>query len=670
MEEIRVNQVLNDIVGDNIQKLATLFPAVVKDGKIDYDALKAELGEPEEVGTEKFELTWAGKAASRRLSIEDIVGKTLKLETKEGKNTATTENLYIEGDNLEVLKLLRQNYYGTIKMIYIDPPYNTGNDFIYNDSFIMDKDVAEIASGVMSEAGERFEINKENQNRYHANWLNMMYPRLRIAKDLLTDDGVIFISIDDKEQDNLKKICDEIFAEGNFVGRLILKTATDNNPRQISTEHEYILCYAKDKSLQEPWTAESESAKLIVEKYNELKARYGSDIGRIQDDLRAWIKKNAEELKGVTHYDNVDEKGVFHDGDIANTVFGGYMYSVIHPVTGKECKIPEKGFRFTESTMREMIANGDIMFGEDETTLIKPKKRVENAKDLLRSMIYEDGRASTKQFETLMARDIFQNPKSPMVLERLMSFILKENDTVLDFFSGSATTAEAVMRFNAKKNKKIKYIMVQLPEDIDESMKQATAKAKKTFSNAIAFLDSIGKAHNICEIGKERIRRSGDKILEDFPDCNIDIGFKVFKVGSSNIKWNSLITEGQLDITQIENTPDTVDFMPDTKDIDVVYEVMLRQRDVPLSEDVELLEDIGKRTYLYAASYLVCLETDISTEMIDKIAAIDPTPVKFIFRDSAFKDDIAFKDETFRRLKAVVEKNSRQTKTTYTVEFI
>ena len=221
---------------------------------------------------------------------------------------------------------------------------------------------------------------------------------------------MIFISIDDNEENTLRMICDEVFSGSNFVGCIILQTATDNNPRQINTEHEYVLCYAKNKSSLTPWSAPSEKAQMIQDKYLELRRKYGSDNGQIQDELRAWIKKNSDALKGVAHYDNVDSKGVFHDGDIANTVFGGYKYEVIHPVTGKPCKIPDKGFRFAEATMREMIKNDEIMFGIDETTLIKPKKRLENAKDVLRSVIYEDGRASTKQFESLMATRYFSKP--------------------------------------------------------------------------------------------------------------------------------------------------------------------------------------------------------------------------------------------------------------------
>ena len=667
----KVPQQINDIVGDNVKKLAQLFPSAVKDGEVDFEALREELGEFQEVGSEKYELTWAGKKNAKKIVQEDVFGRTLKFIPEDSRDADTTENLYIEGDNLEVLKLLRQNYYGMIKAITIDPPYNTGEDFIYNDSYAMSVIESDVAEGITDRLGERYTINKDSQNRFHANWLNMMYPRLKIAKDLLTDDGVIFIFIDDNEQETLKILCDDVFGKSNYIGTIILQTATDNNPRQINTEHEYIHCYAKNKAAQEAWSAPSEKAKKIQEKYNELKHKYQDDIDIIQSELRAWIKKNRDELRGVTHYDNVDDKGVFHDGDIANTVFGGYIYDVIHPVTGKVCKIPEKGFRFSESTMKQMLADDQIMFGVDETTLIKPKKRLENAKDVLRSVIYEDGRASTKQFEELMSRDIFQNPKSPMIIERLLSFVTSADDYVLDFFSGSSTTADAVFRSNVQRGTHLKFIMVQLPENLDESKERVTSRAKKTIENAIKFLQTINKPHTICEIGKERIRREGDKIQSENLEADIDIGFKVFRTADTNIKWNSLMDMGQIDLKQLEYTPDQVDFMPDAKDVDIVYELMLRQKDVPLSSKIEQVFGGGyKRTYLYADSYLVCLETKITNELIDKLARIDPLPIKFIFRDSAFQDDIALKDETFRRLKALIEKNNGMQKMAYTVEFL
>ena len=269
MEYGKVQQKINDVVGDNVKKLAQLFPSAVKDGEVDFEALKEELGQFAEVDSEKYELTWAGKKNAKKIAQEDIVGKTLKFISEDSKNADTTENLYIEGDNLEVLKLLRQNYYGAIKMIYIDPPYNTGNDFVYNDSFEMNKEDSDVAEGLCGEDGERYSINKTSSNRFHANWMNMIYPRLLIAKDLLTDDGVIFISIDDNEVFNLKQICDELFGNSNFIAQL----AVQLNPRGrnldifVAKTYESVLIYAKNYNESSTITGIEKEGKM-VEEYN------------------------------------------------------------------------------------------------------------------------------------------------------------------------------------------------------------------------------------------------------------------------------------------------------------------------------------------------------------------------------------------------------------------
>ncbi len=642
-----------DLAEENFKKLSAMFPNAVtetitgydENGKaiieraIDADVLRQEISASVVEGAqERYQFTWPDKKKSVVLANQPIA-KTLRLDRKKsvGRDgtlgSIDTENIYSEGDNLDALKLLQETYLGKIKLIYIDPPYNTGTDFIYEDDFSQTTDVYLPDSGQYDDEGNRLVQNLESNGRFHSDWLNMIYPRLRLAKDLLTDDGVIFISIDDKEQGNLEKICSEIFGVQNFVGCIILQTATDNNPRQINTEHEYILCYAKNKTVQEPWFAESEKAQMIQRKYLELKGKYGTDTALIQEDLRAWIKKNLDCLKGFTHYDNVDEKGVFHDGDIANTVFGGYKYDVIHPVTHKPCKIPEKGFRFPETTMCEMVANGEIMFGIDETTLIKPKKRLENAKDVLRSVIYEDGRASTKQFDSLMARDIFQNPKSPMVLGRLINFIVGDGDTVLDFFSGSGTTAEAVLRNNSKENGNTKYIMVQIPEDLDESVKKADMRAQKTLKNAIKFIDDIGRPHTICEIGEERIIRACKKIKEE-TGADIDYGFRVFKVDTTNMEdvyyRPADYNQGQMSLfannIKADRTPE-----------DLLFQVML-DLGILLSSDIEETEISGKKVFSVAGGYLIaCFDSNVTEETVKEIAR--KHPFYAVFRDSGMASD-------------------------------
>ena len=636
-----------DMTAENIDRIAALFPNCVTEmldeerstpekkvykRAVNFELLKQMLSPDVVDGDEAYEFTWVGKKAAI-VEANKPIRKTLRPCMAESKDWDTTENLYIEGDNLEVLKLLQESYLGKVKMIYIDPPYNTGNDFIYADDFMRSQEEENAQMGMYDEDENRLFKNTDTNGRFHSDWCSMIYSRLMLARNLLTSNGVIFISIDDNEQETLEMICDEVFGRSNFVGCLILQTATDNNPRQINTEHEYILCYAKNRSLLTPWSSPSEKAQLIQEKYLELKEKYGENHDAIQLDLRAWIKKNADKLDGVTHYDNVDSKGVFHDGDIANTVFGGYKYDVVHPVTGKLCKVPDKGFRFSEQTMREMIANDDVMFGTDETTLIKPKKRLENAKDVLRSVIYEDGRASTKQFETLMARDIFQNPKSPMILERLINFLVEPEDIVLDFFSGSATTAEAVLRLDAKQKLGIKYIMVQIPENIDESMKHADSRAKKTLTNAISFLDGIKKPHTICEIGKERIRRAGDKIKSESPMTthDLDIGFRVLKLDDSNMK-DVYYAPDDYDQGMLAGLESNI--KDDRTDLDLLFGCLI-DWGLPLSLPYKSEQIDGCTVHTYNDGDLIaCFDANIPESVVKEIAK--RKPLRAVFRDSGF----------------------------------
>lgn len=624
----KVPQQINDIVGDNVKKLAQLFPSAVKDGEVDFEALKEELGQFEEVGSEKYELTWAGKKNAKKIAQEDVIGRTLKFIPEDSKEADTTENLYIEGDNLEVLKLLRQNYYGAIKVIYIDPPYNTGNDFIYNDSFEMSAEEADIAEGNIDEKGERYTINKESQNRFHANWLNMMYPRLKIAKDLLREDGVFFISIDDVEQANLKQICDEIFGSYNFLAQVIWERAYSpiNLKKHFSESHDYLLCYAKNKDI---------AICNGLPRSDEANDRYANP-------------------------DN-DPRGTWKSSDLSvGPAIESKVYEIVTP-SGRRV-MPPSGYcwRLDKEKFQEYVKDNRIWFGSDGNNVPSIKRFLSEVKQGITPMTiwkYEEvghSQDATKGLKKLFDdKAYFDYPKPVGLIKRCLQLYTEQDSIVLDFFSGSATTAHSVMELNAEDNGSRKFILVQLPEITDEK--------------SIARKDGY---NTICEIGKERVRRAGKQIKSEHPDVEIDTGFKVFRVADTNIKWNSLMDMGQLDVSQIESTPDLMDFMPNTKDIDVVYELMLRQRDVALSESVELLSDIGSRTYLYASSYLVCLETQITEELVGKLAELDPLPIKFIFRDSAFKDDIALKDETFRRLKALIEKNAGTNKPTYTVEFI
>ena len=344
----------------------------------------------------------------------------------------------IEGDNLSALNLLEKTHRGSIDLIYIDPPYNTlKSGFTYNDSMV------DITDGYR-----------------HSKWLSFMKRRLEIARRLMAPKAVIFISIDNSELYTLKIMCDSVFGEDNFVGNIVWRTTTDNNVTQITTEHEYILCYALNKNNLDKWTSKSPVIDTIQGKYEELRQIYGSDNAIIQTELRKWIKANQAALKGFTHYDNVDDQGVFHDGDIANTVQGGYKYEVIHPITGKACKIPEKGFRFSQDTMEEMLENNDIVFGEDETTLIKPKIRLLDNLATLRAYYYEDNRSATKNLESIFnEKSRFSNPKSTNLLKMLFGYAASKNATILDFFAGSGSTGEAVLQMNEDDGGSRKFIL-------------------------------------------------------------------------------------------------------------------------------------------------------------------------------------------------------------------
>ena len=367
--------------------------------------------------------------------------KNRYLAAKNAKSTKEDSplNFLIEGDNLAALKLLEKTHRGKIDLIYIDPPYNTGNkDFIYNDSY----------------------VDKTDTFR-HSKWLSFMKKRLEIARGLMSDKGVIFISIDDNEQSALKLLCDETFGESNFCGIVIWQSATDNNPRQISTEHEYVVCYCKHISKQGKWLYKSEKAALIKAKYEEIKASC-DDVGEIQKQLRRWIKGNKEALKGVVHYNNVDGRGVYSSSsNSSNTKPGGYTFDIIHPVTGKPCVKPAFGWRWTETTFWNYANNGDVEWGKDENSQPHIKKRIDTVEEQFKSIYYEDGRAATAMLEGIFGeKKVFDNPKPVPLIMRIARFASSSDSTVLDFFAGSGTAGHAVMKLNAEDGGKRKFILV------------------------------------------------------------------------------------------------------------------------------------------------------------------------------------------------------------------
>jgi len=650
MENNKIKKEINNVVNDNLKALEQLFPSAVKDGQLDIKALKEELGDFEEVGNERYELNWAGKQNAKKIVQQGIGNKTLKFVEKDSKNADTTENIYIEGDNLEVLKLLRQNYYNSIKMIYIDPPYNTGNDFVYNDTFKMDKEESDKAEGIISENNEKLQKNQKSTNRYHANWLNMMYPRLKLARDLLTDDGVIFISIDDNEQANLKRLCDEIFGEENFVVDLKWlnkEGGGSSDSKLFRVKDEHILLYSKNITQLEIKGLSPSN----VDRYNKSD-EYFEERGKY------YLQKLG--MGSIQYSKSMDYPILMEDG------------TFLYPSDNNSGK--KAIWRWSKEKYEWGVKNGYIVARQDRNGkwVLYTKQylnadndgNVINRTQVPMGIIFDfSSTQASKELKKLELNEYFDYSKPTNLIKYLIERIEK-NGIILDFFSGSATTAHAVMQLNSEDNGNRKYIMVQLPETTDEKSEAFKAGYK-----------------NIAEIGKERIRRAGEKIKQEIEEYNSnlklgeepkkvpDIGFKVFKVDNTNIKWYDLENFNEESQYSFDD-PDSLDFVLGSNDIDIVYEIMLRQNDVPLSESLEVLTDIGNRTYLYASTYLICLETKITEEMVEKLALLDPLPIKFVFRDSAFKDNISLKDETFRKLRSLIERNSGESKVSYRVEFI
>lgn len=660
--EPQVPQEINDITTDKITALAQLFPSVVKDGQVDFEALQTELlKEPIEFADPKefYGLTWTGKRESIQLAKEDTTNLTLNYFPEESKNADKTKNLYIEGDNLEVLKLLRQNYYGAVKMIYIDPPYNTGKDFVYKDNFHMtkeEKEESDKAEGIVDEDGERLQVNtKEGNKRYHANWLNMIYPRLKLARELLTEDGVIFISIDDYEVDNLKKSCNEVFGELNFIGQAIRRTINSgkHDVKTIAPFHEYLLIYAKNHN--DIKMAQKEKTVEERENLYKLSDEFAPERGK---HYITQLNKNSIQYSDSLNYPIED--------DVGNIYWAG-----------KGIADKEWCWRWSKDKVEWGRKEGFIVF-KNGKVYTKSYELVDNeGKMINRSNPYSTLEFIAKEYANFSAtpelsklfdgNKIFNFPKSESFVREILKLAnTKNNDLILDFFSGSATTAHAVMQLNSEDGGTRKFICVQIPEVTDEKSEAYKSGFK-----------------NICEIGKERIRRAGEKIKTEVEEANAqlkmgeeakkvpDIGFKVFKVDDTNIRWNK-VEQGDDDMSfeDLTHTPDLADFVMGAKDVDVVYELVLRQRNIPLSLPLQTLTHIGERTYLYGGTLLVCLENELTSELTEKISMLSPLPSKFIFRDSSFGLDIEAKRYTFDLFKKQVDKNTDGTEKDYRVEFI
>lgn len=577
---------------------------------IDFDKLRQLLSSDIVEGNEeRYQFTWPDKRKAI-LAANAPINATLRPCPEESVDFDTTQNLYIEGDNLDVLKCLKETYLHKVKMIYIDPPYNTGNDFVYEDDFAESASEYLANSGQFDEQGNRLVTNTESNGRFHTDWLNMIYPRLKVARDLLTEDGVIFISIDDNEVENLKKVCNEIFGEQNFVGNIIWQSRTSiSNDDEISTNHNHTIIFSKNRE----------------------KLSFGGD------DI---------DESDYSNPDN-DPRGPWKLVPIdANHVGGDTNYPIRNPKTGVDYYPPNgRIWCYNKSTLDSLMKDNRIKFGLTDDS--SPKRKLflneRKAKGDFKtpsSILLDAGTTKTGTTEIMALFDnqkVFDYPKPTSLLTRLMQYgYVNNNDIVLDFFSGSGTTAHAFWKYEIIKEISAKFILVQLPEDLDKSLLSASTDAKKNIRNAIDLLDKIGKPHLLTEIAKERIRRAGAKIKAENPEKaqHLDTGFRVLKLDSSNMKdvFYSPKETSQLELFKyVDNVKD------DRTSEDLLFQVML-ELGATLDSKIEESEVDGKIIFNVGDGYLVaCFDQKVTDEVVTSIAKMQPTYA--VLRDTSLADD-------------------------------
>lgn len=526
----------NDNVQPNDRTMEVLhreFPRCFNaEGKFDMTAFQELLQDKVDLVREGSGFNFLGKNYASLLSSMDTTTVLVPdSEHNDKPENFDSQNVYISGDNLDALKHLVKSYSERVKCIYIDPPYNTGSDgFVYNDKFKFTAEELEEKLSISEEQAQRIFSMTTRGAASHAAWLTFMMPRLQLAKDLLKDDGVIFISIDENEHANLKLLCDYVFGEENHAGEIIWKNSSKNDEDYISMQHEYILVYVNSKEYNTgEWIEPKQGTDEIFKAFDGFKAKHGDDWEAIHKEALAWYRQFPESnpIYDCKHYNRMDERGVYFASDISGPNPGQYTYDVIHPKTKKVCKMPASGWRFEEKEMLKRIQSGLIFFPEDETTIPNNKTYLKDTlNQSLTSIIYRDGRVASKHLTELMGLNCFSNPKDPEVIAKLLKAVgIKNGDIVVDFFSGSATTAESVLSMNDQDNN-IKFVLVQIEEDLDVSLARATGRAKTVVKNAIEICDKLNVPHTIDQIGMERIKRAAKKIKDENPLFAGDLGFK------------------------------------------------------------------------------------------------------------------------------------------------
>jgi site-specific DNA-methyltransferase (adenine-specific) len=628
----KVDLASENLVDDRLDKLKALMPEVFAESGIDFDKLRLELGDDVDEGQERYAFTWPGKADAIRQSqmsstatLRPCIEKSRSRDGEDG--SFDSDNIYIEGDNLEVLKLLQRGYHGTYDFIYIDPPYNTGHDFVYKDKF------GDTIENYKEQTGLTSQANADTSGRFHSNWCSMIYPRLRLARELLAPDGVIAISIDDAEQSQLKQICDEIFGQNNFVTCLVYDKNRKNDAKYFSVGHEYMLVYFKNasyiKDLGIVWRAPKEGVDEVKQRFEELKHQYGSAWDAINAELKRWYATwdDDDPRKPLARFTKLDEKGPYRDdGNISWPGGGGPKYTVLHPITHKPCKTPDAGWRFSRiERMQEEIDKGRVVFGEDETTLPRIRRNLfESDGQVLKSVKFSYAQTAANEFTSLFnGKRVFENPKPISDIAELVSYFTgdKESARILDFFSGSATTAHAVIQSNLKDGTERRFTLVQIPETCA--------------SGTVAHIEGFS---SICELGEERIRRAGDmikkqvevensqpKLGEDVKNLP-DIGFRLFTLDDSGIERPE---PGKLVLDVVK---------PDRTELDIVFEMMLKWG-LELTLPVEKSEAAGYPVWSVACDELVCcMSRGLTIEALEAIADMEPRRVLIL--DSVLDDTL------------------------------
>ena len=589
-----------DMVTENIDKIAALFPSAItemrgEDGEIkrgvNFEVLKQLLSRDVVDGDECYEFTWVGKKAAMAEAALPIT-KTLRPVKADSRDWDTTENLYIEGDNLEVLKILQESYLGKVKMIYIDPPYNTGNDFIYADDFMRTQREEDREMGIIDDEDNRLVKNMDTNGKFHSDWCSMVYSRLMLARNLLIEDGVIFISIDDNEQENMKKMCSEAFGEDNFIAQVVWERAYSpvNLKKHFSESNDYILCYAKNIEL---------AVCNGLPRSAEANDRYGNP-------------------------DN-DPRGDWKASDLSvGPIVQSKVYEIITP-SGRSV-LPPNGYcwRLDRKTFDTYVKDNRIWFGSDGNNVPAIKRFLSEVKQGITPMtIWKYSEVGHSQDATKRLKDLFGGkayfdyPKPVDLIKRTLQLYSSKGSIVLDFFSGSATTAHAVMQLNAEDDGHRKFIMVQLPEKCDEASEAYKAGYK-----------------NICEIGKERIRRAGDKIRSEHPDAKLDTGFRVFRVDESNMEDIYYHPE---ELTQTMLGGMVSNIKPDRTDLDLLYACLLDWGvEISLSHTQEVIDGCTVHNVDNGA-LCACFAERVPLSVIDYMAK--QQPLRAVFRDSSFAAD-------------------------------